>query len=249
MSASAYYRVPWSAPENIRAIVTTRRFGASDGPYASYNLATHVGDDPLAVAQNREALAAATGISDWQWLKQVHGVEVEEATGRGELVCDGVFTKTANRALAILTADCLPVLFTDTSGEQIAAAHAGWRGLAGGVLANTVASFRCAPKAIMAYVGPAIGQPAFEVDTPVVEAFRHSAAFNHVPWGKAIAPVPNKTGHWLMDLAGLARLQLYAIGVHIVAGGDECTYDNAAAYYSYRREGTCGRFATIIWRT
>ncbi len=248
MNVSAYYQVPWSAPDNIHAIVTTRLSGASNGPYASNNLATHVGDDPLSVSQNREVLAQSTGVCDWQWLQQVHGAEVKEATGQGELVCDGVFTDTTNRALAILTADCLPVLLTDTSGERVAAAHAGWRGLAAGVLANTVARFRCVPKALIAYVGPAIGQSAFEVDEPVIAAFRQSAAFSQVPWGKAIRPVPSKPGHWHMDLAGLARLQLYALGVHTVAGGGECTYENAA-YYSYRREGTCGRFATVIWRT
>jgi hypothetical protein len=231
----------WPAPPGVRALVTTRGGGVSRGAYASLNLGDHVGDDAQAVACNR-ALLRQHLPAEPRWLRQVHGtrcVVAEEAAGNEE--ADAAASFRPGTVCSVLTADCLPVLFCDVGGTVVAAAHAGWRGLAAGVLEATVTAMRRAPAAILAWLGPAIGPRAFEVGDEVRAAFvaRDAAA--------AAAFVPHGTGKWLCDIYALARLRLAALGVRRVASADFCTVSDRDRFYSYRRDGTTGRMASLIW--
>ena len=231
----------WPAPPNVHALMTTRQGGVSAAPFDSFNLATHVGDDPAAVAHNRAQLRQHLP-ADPLWLNQVHGVAVAEA-GRDTAGCDGdaAVSFAAGAICAVMTADCLPVLLCDTQGRVVAAAHAGWRGLAAGVLEATVARMAVPPDSILAWLGAAIGPQAFEVGFDVRAAFvsQHPAA--------AAAFVPNGN-RWLADIYQLARIRLAAVGVTRVYGGGLCTVSDPARFYSYRREGQTGRMASLIWR-
>jgi len=259
----------WPAPANVHAFMTTRSGGVSLTPFASFNPASHVDDDPAAVAENRRRLRQWLP-AEPLWLNQVHGVDVAgQPVGCGELANrieprDAVRTSphptspdvpTADAGVAfqpgkvraVLTADCLPVLFCDTAGTVVAAAHAGWRGLAGGVLEATVAAMREPPERILVWLGAAIGPAAFEVGDEVREAFvsRHPLA------GVAFRPslpgtldeAPKK---WLADIYALARIRLAAIGVSQVYGGGLCTFSDPR-FFSYRREPRSGRMASVIW--
>lgn len=239
----------WPAPRQVQARVTTRRGGVSSAPYASFNLGTHVGDDPAAVAVNRAMLREYLP-ADPVWLAQVHGrgiVAADESAGIPE--ADGSFTKRAACVCAVLTADCLPVLFCDRGGSVVAAAHAGWRGLAEGVLEAAVASMAVAPGDIMAWLGPAIGPQAFEVGAEVRAAFMAQDD----ACAAAFLPAPDKAGNslaqgkWLADIYQLARIRLARVGVKQVFGGDFCTHSDAERFYSYRRDGVTGRMASLIW--
>jgi YfiH family protein len=237
----------WPAPANVIALTTTRDGGHSVPPYASFNLADHVGDSPLAVSANRESLARELpALTRVQWLSQVHGVAVAQA-GQGEPcpVADASWSRDQGRACAVLTADCLPVLFCSVAGDVVAAAHAGWRGLLAGVLENTVAAMVAPPGQLLAWLGPAIGPAVFEVGAEVRAAYLAGAADVA---GTDVCFVPNSAnpGHFFADLYGLARLRLGAVGVHHVFGGDLCTFSDASRFYSYRREGETGRMASII---
>jgi len=231
----------WPAPEQVGALVTTRAGGVSRAPYTGLNLGGHVGDDPASVAQNRAILRAALP-AEPVWLKQVHGGAVFDADGgNASTEADASMTRQAGRVCAVLTADCLPVLFCDHDGSVVAAAHAGWRGLVGGVLEATVAAMQVPADSVMAWLGPAIGVQAFEVGDEVREAFvamqpHASAAF-----------VAQRRGKWLADIYALARLRLQRIGVNHIYGGGTCTYSEAARFYSYRRDGATGRMASLIW--
>lgn len=233
----------WPAPAHVRALVTTRNGGISNGPYSSLNLGDHVGDTPQAVARNRAILREHLP-SDPLWLNQVHttGV-VETATACGVPEADASVARQENQVCAVLTADCLPVLLCDRGGTVVAAAHAGWRGLAAGVIEQTVASMGVAPHELLAWFGPAIGPDAFEVGEEVRTAFvsLHPAA--------AQAFRPSQTGKWLADLYRLARLRLAECGVNQVYGGDFCTFRDSQRFYSYRRDRTTGRMASLIWLT
>jgi len=229
----------WPAPANVRACVTTRSGGVSLPPFDTFNLGDHVGDAPQAVAENRHRLREALGC-DVTWLSQVHSCDVVDAAVPGR-VADACWTDVRRRACAVLTADCLPVLFCDRSGERVAAAHAGWRGLAGGVLENTLAALQVPPEEVLVWLGPAIGPHAFEVGPEVRQAFLEGHA------EAAVAFVPSvNAGRFMADLYALARLRLAASGVRSVHGGAFCTYSDPR-FYSYRRNARTGRFASLVW--
>lgn len=231
----------WPAPPRVRALATTRRGGVGRGPYDSLNLGTHVGDDAEVVAENRRRLGVRLP-ADPMWLEQVHGTEVaEHGVGPGVVRADACVARAPGAVCAVLTADCLPVLFCDQAGSVVAAAHAGWRGLVGGVLERTVEAMGVAPDSLIAWLGPAIGPGRFEVGGEVRSAF-----VDAVPGaGAEFRPVPG--GKWVADLYGLARRRLAAAGVRSVHGGGWCTYDDEARFFSYRRDRVTGRQATLIW--
>ena len=234
----------WPAPPHVKALITTRRGGVSTGPYASLNLGFSTEDDPDAVRTNRARLAALLP-QEPRWLRQVHGAHVVVAdTMSARLEADASVAREAGSVCAILIADCLPVLFTDRGGTVVAAAHAGWRGLAAGVLDQTVAILAqrgadCSE--LLAYIGPGIGPHAFEVGNEVVEAFVERDA------GAQSAFKPRSTGKWLGDLFTLARRALARCGVTRVYGGGVCTYSEPARFFSHRRDRTTGRMAALIW--
>lgn len=232
----------WPAPPHVRALVTTRAGGVSSGPHASLNLGLRSGDDPAAVAENRARLQRWLPQAP-RWLAQVHGCTVVDAdplTGAPE--ADASVARLTGTVCAIMVADCLPVLLTDTAGSCVGAAHAGWRGLAGGVIANTVARMPASPADLMAWIGPGIGPAAFEVGDDVLEAFCANAP------ERRSAFRPHKPGKWLCDLPALARDALHRAGVTRIYGGELCTYADAQRFYSYRRDGITGRMAALIWR-
>ena len=231
----------WPAPASVRALVTTRTGGVSAGAYASLNLATHVGDDPAAVAENRRRLRAHLP-AEPLWLSQVHGTNVARAEDAVEgAEADAAFTRRMGRVCAILTADCLPVLLCNDVGTVVVAAHAGWRGLAGGVIEAALRATNEPPARLLAWLGPAIGPQAFEVGAEVRAAF-----LAHSP-DAATAFAAKENGRWLADLYRLAEQRLNALGVSRVYGGGRCTFLEADSFYSYRREKTTGRMASLIW--
>jgi len=243
----------WPVPPGVRALCTTRAGGVSVGPYASLNLGEHVGDDPVAVAANRARLAQALGVRP-VFLQQVHATDVVPLDARSVdgLCADAASSTEAGVACTVMVADCLPVLFTDRQGSRVAAAHAGWRGLAAGVLARAVEQFDSDGEArgqLLAWLGPCIGPQAFEVGDEVKAAFEaldRAAGRHFVPAG---AP-----GKWLADLPALARRQLQALGLAQIHGNDSspgwCTVGNPSRFFSHRRDrGVSGRFAALVWRT
>jgi polyphenol oxidase len=239
----------WPAPASVLALSTTRRDGRSAAPYASFNLAHHVGDSESAVAANRQILASALpGGVELSWLTQVHGTAVIEAGQYEEYpVADAQWSRRPGAACAVLTADCLPVLLCSTSGTVVAAAHAGWRGLLAGVLEATVGAMNTGPDQVLAWLGPAIGPAAFEVGPDVREGFLAMA--NPVAESAIAAcftPNPDRPDHYFADLYALARVRLGALGVTRVFGGDLCTYGDPERFYSYRRDGQTGRMASLI---
>lgn len=232
----------WSVPERVRALQTTRLGGVSKTPFDSLNLGSHVGDKPQAVARNRALLGSLLPAQPL-WLEQVHGIAVVEVDGRADCPrADASIARAPGRVCAVMTADCLPVLFCDDAGSVVAAAHAGWRGLCDGVLEATIAHMGVEPRTIRAWLGPAIGPDAFEVGDEVRRAFLQdcAAAAPHFAPGRAV-------GKWLADLYGLARLRLNAAGVGRVCGGGWCTHADATRFFSYRRDGVTGRMASMIW--
>jgi hypothetical protein len=241
----------WPAPANVRALQTTREGGVSTDAYATLNLGDHVGDDPVAVARNR-ALLCRTLPSDPAWLKQVHGNIVVDA-GRtvGVPDADASLSRQLGKVCAVLTADCLPLLLCDEAGTVVAAAHAGWRGLAGGVVEATVKAMSVAPERLLVWLGPAIGPAAFEVGEEVRQAFMAhdpEAAKAFVP-SQALRTQHSalSTQKWLADIYLLARQRLALLGVERVYGGGLCTYTDAERFYSYRRDQATGRMASLIW--
>jgi YfiH family protein len=234
----------WPAPPGVRALATLRAGGVSTGRYASLNLAAHVGDDAVAVAENRAQLQAAVPLpSEPVWLDQVHGirvVELESVARPGP--ADAAITRAAGRVCAVLTADCLPVLFASRDGAVVGAAHAGWRGLAAGVLEATVVALGVPATALIAWLGPAIGPRHFEVGAEVREAFLRDDA------GAEEAFERNLRGRFQADLTQLARRRLARCGLMGIFGGTGCTYREAERFFSHRRDGITGRQATLIWR-
>jgi len=243
----------WPAPATIRAAVTTRVGGVSGAPYGSLNLASHVGDAMAAVQENRERLQRHLSLPEQPlWLTQVHGVDVLRRDGASVVDLsksyDACYSNQPNTVCAVLTADCLPVLFCSCDGKEIAAAHAGWRGLAEGVLPATVRQFSCQPAEIQAWLGPAIGANSFAVGDDVRTQFIQQ-------WSsvdeRAVTDcfIKKDETHWLCDLYALARWQLQALAIGKVYGGGEDTLANAQRFYSYRRDGDTGRMASLVWRT
>ena len=242
MSMPADWIVPdWPAPVRVRALVTTRSGGASGGIYAGFNLGERIGDDDQAVASNRGFLRRLLP-HEPIWMRQVHGTRVVEAEPRslGE-EADGAVARETGRVCAVLTADCLPVLLADAAGTVVGIAHAGWRGLAAGVIENVVHAMGVAPKSLIAYLGPAIGAGAYEVGRDVFDAF---VAADPVA---ATAFAPRGAGKFLADLNRLARQRLTRLGVGSIHGGILCTYSDPERFYSYRRDGATGRMASLVW--
>jgi polyphenol oxidase len=234
----------WPPLPGVRAAFTLRTGGVSTGSYESFNIATHVGDDSAAVIENRTRLRAALSLpSEPVWLEQVHGTSVADLdVAWPSRRADAAVTHIADRVCAIQVADCMPVLFATDDGLRIGAAHAGWRGLAGGVLEATVAAMRCVPARVSAWLGPCIGMEHFEVGDDVREAFLKADP------EAAGAFEKNARGRWQCDLYALARRRLGALGVQAIHGGGWCTFAERERFFSYRRDGQCGRMAALIWR-
>ena len=233
----------WPAPPAVRAAFTLRGGGVSGGPYASLNLGAHVGDDAAAVAENRRRLRAQLKLpGEPQWVEQVHGAGILDldAPGRAR-VADAVITRRGGEVCVVQVADCLPVLFASLRGDAVAVAHAGWRGLAAGVLEATVARLSIDPRELLAWLGPAIGPHHFEVGAEVRTAFLANDT------AAEAAFTANERGRWQCDLRALARQRLHATGVDAVYGADACTFSNPAQFFSYRRDGRCGRMAALVW--
>ncbi len=234
----------WPAPDNVIGGTTLRTGGVSEGEFASLNLAAHVGDDPASVAENRRRFGTQYSLpAEPVWLRQVHGAVVALGDSAPSLPeADGIIATEANVVCAVLTADCLPILFAAADGSAIAAAHVGWRGLGAGILEETISTLAVSSEQLLAWLGPAISQPAFEVGGEVREQFvsRFDAA--------ADCFSENSRGRWQADLYGLAVLQLRRCGVTQVFGGHHCTHAEPERFFSYRRDGRCGRMATFIFR-
>lgn len=242
----------WLAPDGVRAFCTTRRGGVSAAPFDSLNLALHVGDSASAVNTNRERLRseleADTAVF---WLTQVHGTRVVEAVPGAcaagiPVEADAAWSRNPSVACAVLTADCLPVLLCGGGGEVVAAAHAGWRGLAAGVLEATIAAMDSDPRALLVWLGPAIGATSFEVGPEVRAAFLARAGAGRASIDRCFTPGAARPGHFFADLYALARARLALAGVRQVFGGNFCTYRQSELFFSYRRDGVTGRMASVI---
>ena len=237
---TAHWITPeWPAPEGVRALSTLRTGGHGQGVYASFNLGAHVGDEPANVMENRRRLRELLP-SEPVWLTQVHGTSVVHADAPGELIGDASVSLRAGVVCTVMTADCLPILLCDRSASRVAAIHAGWRGLADGVVEAAIEALD--GQELMAWLGPAIGPEAFEVGDEVRQAFirrleRCESAFR-----------PSTDDRWMADLYTLARLELEKLGVEAVYGGEYCTFSDPERFFSYRRDGQTGRMATLIWR-
>jgi polyphenol oxidase len=231
----------WPAPKNVRSLQTTRVGGISSAPYDSFNLGDHVGDAPLAVARNRMLLNTLLP-SEPVWLEQVHGTQVTNA-GMADCLpqADACIARHRDAVCVVMTADCLPVLLCDTQGSVVGMAHAGWKGLAAGVIEATVQAMNVAPQNLMAWMGPAISQQAFEVGSEVRVLFvdadpNASAAF-----------ISGQAGKWFADIYALTRMRLNALGITQIYGGGYCTFRERERFFSYRRDGATGRMGTFIW--
>lgn len=240
----------WPVANRVRACITTRGPVNHQDPCSSFNLALHVGDDPAKVIARRQQLCRQLALTKSpQWLEQVHGTRIVEALDDGLVrTADGCFTEVSGQACAVMTADCLPVLFCNRQGSRVAAVHAGWRGLADGILARAVEGFSDKPADVLVYLGPAISQAAFEVGVDVLEMFfEHARDTGH---SEAIAQafIPGQRPlHFFGDLYALARAELHSLGVDSVFGGNFCTFTEPERFYSYRRDKVTGRMASLIW--
>ena len=255
-------RPQWPAPANVAACVSTRNGGISIAPFDTLNFGDHVGDDAMAVQTNRQLLLeACPGLSVISWLEQIHGIDVVAADAHivqradahlipcadAQLIprADAQYTREPGIACAVMTADCLPVLFCDRAGTQVAAAHAGWRGLCAGVLERTAAQFNNSDD-VLAWLGPAIGPRNFEVGAEVRQQFLDTTPALAAQIDACFV-ASSKPGHYLADIYQLARVRLSAAGVVEVYGGGLCTVADPAHFYSYRRDGVCGRMASLIY--
>ena len=238
----------WPAPDTVHAVSTLRGGGVSSGPYQGLNLGDHVGDTPDCVSENRLRLQRSLKLpSAPLWLSQVHGTTVidayrpDGAVASGRPQADATLTSEPGIVCAVLTADCLPLLFCDRQGTRVAAAHAGWRGLADGIIERTFEALGVPATELLVWMGPAIGAAVFEVGAEVHERF-----IRHDPTSQqAFRPV--EQGRYLADITLLARQRLQGLGVDAVYGGQWCTYSQPQAFYSYRRDGVTGRMASLIW--
>jgi len=236
----------WPAPERVRACATSREGGVSSGAFASLNLSDYVGDSDPAVGENRSRVRDKLALpAPPLWLHQVHGTGILAAHQLPEnsnpLEYDGSYTFSPGIVCAVQTADCLPVLLCDRRGHRVAALHAGWRGLAAGILEAGVQAMVTDPDYLLAWLGPAIGPDAFEVGADVYHAFVDADAETEKAFRRQSAD------KWLADIYQLARRRLALAGVNAVYGGGFCTYNEATRFFSYRRDHTTGRMATLIW--
>ena len=235
----------WHAPKQIHGFTTIRTGGASLPPFDSFNLGDHVNDNPQNVAQNRALLVERFELPQAPlYLTQTHSTRVIELPYDGEnLEADAAYTNQANQICLVMTADCLPVLFYNKQGNEVAAAHAGWRGLCDGILEETVAKFQCPASDISAWLGPAISENAFQVGEEVVKQF---CAVDPLAQ-KAFRPDPTASGKFLGNLYQIAKQRLNKLGITQITGGEHCTYTEADKFFSYRRDKQTGRMATLIW--
>ncbi len=231
----------WPTPPNVSALTTMRTPGLSKAPYDANNLGLHVGDDETAVRTNRQSLVAALKLpKEPEWLEQIHSnhcVVVEEDKNR---TADAAVTRSSAHPLAIMTADCLPIMLCNKQGTEIAAIHSGWRGLVNGVIENTLNKMQSSPEQLMAWIGPAICQSCYEVGGEVLDAYHNRYSFA----SKGFQPKGEK---WLANLSLLAELVLNSLGILAVYQSNICTFEQKNAFYSYRREAQTGRMATLIW--
>jgi YfiH family protein len=245
MTADEHWiRADWPAASGIVAGTTLRFGGVSKGSYSTLNLGAYTDDEAHAVSENRRRFRSLCELpSEPRWLKQVHGSKVIVDPPSSEAPqADAAITRQPGVVCAVLTADCLPVIFASADGAELAVAHAGWRGLAGDVLEATVRSMSTDPAELIAWLGPAISQSAFEVGAEVRERF-----LAHDP-AAADCFAANERGRWQADLYGLARLRLGSAGVKQVSGGEYCTFSEPGRFFSYRRDGACGRMASFVFR-
>lgn len=239
----------WPVPARVQAAFTLRTGGVSAPPFESLNVGTHVGDAPQSVQENRRLLSEQLRLpAEPTWLQQIHGAGVADLDrdtpfdrDASPRVADAAFTRREDRVCVIQVADCIPVLLAARDGSAVAAAHAGWRGLAGGVLEATIRSLGLEAEELCAWLGPGIGRRHFEVGDEVRAAFVESDA------AAAADFEPNPRGRWQCDLPRLARRRLLRLGLREISGGDACTYADAERFFSYRRDGRCGRMAALIW--
>lgn len=235
-------RPEWDVPSGVHAAFTLRTGGVSAAPFDSLNVGSQVGDSASAVAENRRRVREALALpSEPVWLEQVHGTDVVDLDASDARRGDAAITHARGRVCAIQVADCMPVLFANRAGSAVGAAHAGWRGLAGGVLEATVTALGADGSELSAWLGPAISQAHFEVGDEVREAFVAGDA------AAADAFIRNARGRWQCDLYALARRRLATLGVSRVQGGSLCTYADRARFFSYRRDGRCGRMVALVW--
>ena len=233
----------WPAPAQVRAVSTLRSGGVSNPPFASLNLALHVGDAVNDVYENRRRIEHAFQLPNQPcWLQQVHGViAVEAGTFNSPPEADASYTRESNTVCSVMTADCLPILFCTKQGDRVAAAHAGWRGLVGGVLESAVQALNCPPAHLLAWLGPAIGQKSFVVGDEVRTAFSARNSINENCF------VRNSNQRWWADIYALARNELLQLGVQDIFTDTSCTVTDASRFFSYRRDGQTGRMASMIW--
>jgi len=243
INKSAHVIVPqWPAPENVQALSTTRAGGFSQGVYHSNNFGTHVGDDAEAVEKNRQQLMDNFQLPSVPvWMNQVHSQQALAFENAAGAKADACYSLNSGEVCVVMTADCLPVLMTNRQGTRVAAAHAGWRGLLDGILENTVAKLECPAEQLLVWLGPAIGPKAFEVGDDVRNAFIQKNAAS-IDAFQAL-----NAGKWLADIYHLARQRLIACGVNQIFGGEFCTFNDSDRFFSYRRDGVCGRMASLIW--
>ncbi|QIM62745.1 multi-copper polyphenol oxidoreductase [Pasteurellaceae bacterium Orientalotternb1] len=238
----------WTVPSYIHAFTTTRAGGVSQVPFDSLNLGDHVGDNPADVAVNRKILTETHRLPQQPvYLTQTHSTKVLRLPleNGADLNADAVYTNQPNQVCLVMTADCLPAIFCSRDGKEIAAVHAGWRGLCDGVLEATVAAFACESSEIQVWLGPAIGPTAFQVGEEVIEQF---VAFD--PQAReAFVADPTTSGKFLGNLYQIACQRLNKLGITEISGGDYCTYCDAENFFSYRRDNQTGRMATLIWRS
>jgi len=244
--SSCYLTPDWPAPANVRAISTCRGLKATDSVagLGGFNLARHVRDCSERVEQHRLQLQQDLGLQRQPfWLNQTHSTDLLSLPAPAGLYdCDGSFTQAKNWPCVVMSADCLPVLLCNTAGTQVAAIHAGWQGLAKGILGKAVAQFPD-PTEVMVWLGPAIGPNAFEVGPDVLEAF----GVDPLHICKEFIPIPAKPHKWFGDLYALARKELTELGVTHVFGGEYCTLSDPDRFYSHRRDPASGRMASLIW--
>lgn len=235
----------WPAPTQIKALSTTRQGGHSLPPYDGFNLGIHVNDATDIVNKNRAELVKLARLPQPSyWLDQAHGTHViNSTTWHEDITADAMFSTTKHHVCTVMTADCLPILLCNRQGNTVAAIHAGWRGLAAGIVEKSIATFSCGIDDIMAWFGPAIGPTQFEVGSDVYHAFVQHTPQHHQAFEQTSAT------HYLANIYLLAKQRLNALGVHQIFGGDFCTASDPQRFFSYRRDGVTGRMASMIWVT
>ena len=250
MTALTKSKLDWPASPNIHAFVTTREGGYSDGKYSTLNLASHVNDNLFTVNRNRSLLRDSFPYDlSFQWLNQIHSSSVVKIESSGkQQKCDGLVCAVSGIACCILTADCLPIFFTNKSGTEIAIAHAGWRGICNGIIENLVNAMDSEPEDIVSYLGPAIGPCHYEVGMDLKSKFKESKVFRKL-WNdieKCFCSI-NGSNKYFLDLYQATRVILTSLGVNQIYGGNECTYCQKDKYFSFRRDGNTGRMASVIF--